>query len=101
MGKTQLDGYVERLMRETGDWARKHPLNSRDAPPSGRSPFRRCDPLRPWAGAGVRLVSLRELRAWRGMLDPRVMGERPTGMTALRISLASPPDRQVKELYSR
>ncbi|HEY7875361.1 MAG TPA: helix-turn-helix domain-containing protein [Actinomycetota bacterium] len=30
--KTQLEGYVERLHRETQEWAKAHPLNPRERP---------------------------------------------------------------------
>lgn len=30
VGKKQLDEYVERLMKETDEWAKSHPLNPRD-----------------------------------------------------------------------
>ncbi len=31
VGKKQLDEYIERLMRDTEEWAKNHPLNSRDS----------------------------------------------------------------------
>lgn len=30
VGKKQLDEYVERLMRETEEWAKSHPLNPKE-----------------------------------------------------------------------
>ena len=33
VGKRQLEEYVERLMQETDEWARNHPLNPRDRGP--------------------------------------------------------------------